>query len=268
MENKNNLYLKIITSSFLINLILTLMVVKSYFSYISFTSYNLANIYIVLSTLSHFMTLLLPAFVLTLITYFISKSEKVSNYIFVILMTLSIIGLKIDNIVFSQFRYHLSPFVFRLVFGEDATDVFQFSISSILQALAFVIGLALVQIIIIKFSKFLFSKFQFWKVNKISLYFLFASLIFSHFAHAWADASYYRPITQISQVYPLYYPLIAKSFLYKNHIVDEAEVSKNKNDYKINTSNSIKYPLNEIKHSDYSNKKIYFLLLLIRGATI
>ena len=49
---------------------------------------------------------------------------------------------------------------------------------------------------------------------------LFSCLLGSHGIHAWADASYYVPVTGFTHYLPLYYPTTAKSFFERYGLID------------------------------------------------
>ena len=67
-----------------------------------------------------------------------------TKIISVLSYSILIILVKLDTIIFTQFRYHLSPMIFKLAFGKRATDIFQFSTENYITAvlfICFVIGL-------------------------------------------------------------------------------------------------------------------------------
>jgi membrane-anchored protein YejM (alkaline phosphatase superfamily) len=99
------------------------------------------------------------------------------------------------------------------------------------------------------------------RVKIISLFFIF-SLMFSHVIYAWADANYYRPITQIAQVFPLYHPLTANRFLRKHKWVDQEKLRQNRDLYAINHSNSINYPLSPIISKKPINQKNIVIIVI------
>ena len=65
----------------------------------------------------------------------------------------------------------------------------------------------------------------------------------SHLVHAWADGSYYKPITRLTRHIPLYYPLTAKRFLEKHGLVDlEKKIEQRKMEKMSRHDRHISYP--------------------------
>jgi len=260
MKDKN-IFKKELYVSFLLNMIVVFVIAATYFKYIEGSNHLLAKIYNVLSTVSHFISLFLPVLLISLAVYWLSKNQKIAKIVFATLTLFFIVILKLDTMVYSQFRYHLSPFVFKLVFGKGAGDIFQFSTIEILVTISQIIGLIVIQILFFKLAKRIVNK-KFNLHVKLSVAIFFIALIFSHLIFAWSDASYFRPITQIAHVYPLYHPLTAQSFLTKNNFVDREKVRKNRELYKITSTNSIVYPLSKITATKpVKQKNIIFLTI-------
>ncbi len=244
---------------FLLNLVIVFYIAKTYVKYIESSDYFLANLYSVFSTISHFILLFLPTLFISYFIYFLTKSEKISKIFFIVLSLLSLLTLALDSIVFSQFRVHLSPFIFKLAIGKNPIDVFPVSSTTIFLAVLKIIGLALLQVFILYVAKKIVAKNWNLRVKLLSYTFI-VTLLFTHFVYAWADASYYRPITQITHVYPLFHPLTAKRFLTDNGFVDIEKARKNRDLYKISYTNAIKYPLTEIISEKPKNQKNILLL--------
>lgn len=247
--------------SFLLNLIIVFFISSTYLKFIESPNYLLAKTYVFLSTLSHFAFLFSPILLISIIIYYLGNNKKLTKIIFFSLSTLAIILLKIDSIVYTQFRYHLSPFVFSLVFGTKASDIFQFSGATIMTATATIMTLIFFQILIYVIVGKIVKKRIKIRVKMISMFFIF-SLVFTHVIYAWADANYYRPITQIAQVFPLYHPLTANRFLRKHNIVDQEKLRENRDLYAIANSKSINYPLSPmLSERPISQKNIMILVI-------
>lgn len=258
-KNKN---IKEIFVTFLLNTVVVFFIAVTYLKYVEKSDYLLANIYFVLASISHFIFLYLPVLLLTYLVYLITKKQRLTKIVFAVLSSFFIIILKLDAVIFSQFRYHISPFVLKLVFGKKAGDIFQFSTETVVTAITIVLLIVLLQFLFLYIAKKVVAKNINLRVKLLSLVFLFA-LIVSQFLYAWADASYYRPITQMAQVYPLYSPLTARTLLTeKLGIVDNEKVRKNRELYKITSSKAINYPLSKIKSNQLKTKKnILFLCI-------
>ncbi len=259
--NTKKIFRKELFIGFLLNLVIVFYIARTYVKYIESSEYLLANLYSIFSTISHFILLFLPTLFISYLIYFITKSKKVSRIVFATLSLCSLLLLGLDSMIFSQFRYHLSPFVFKLVFGKNATDVFQFSGTTIFLVFLKIMGLLVLQILILYIAKKIVTKNVRLRTKLLSWVFI-VSLLFTHVVYAWADASYYRPITQISHVYPLFHPLTAKRFLTENGFVDPEKARKNRDLYKISYTNTVKYPLEEIiSEKPDTQKNILFLTI-------
>jgi membrane-anchored protein YejM (alkaline phosphatase superfamily) len=247
--------------SFLLNLIIVFFIAVAYLKFIESPSYLFAKTYIFFSTLSHFAFLYSPILFISIIVYELGNNQKLTKIIFFSLSTFAIIILKIDSVVYAQFRYHLSPFVFRLVFGTKATDIFQFSAATIITAVLTIVVLIFIQIIIYWIvSKIVMTGIKI-RVKAITLFFI-VSIIFTHITYAWASASYYRPITQIAQVFPFYHPLTANRFLRKHRFINQEKLRENRDLYAINHSNSINYPLSPIISENPINQKNILIIAI------
>lgn len=247
--------------SFLLNLIIVFFISSAYLKFIESSNFLLAKTYIFFSTISHFALLFSPILLISIIVYYWGNSKKLSKIIFFSLSTLAIIFLKIDSVVYTQFRYHLSPFVLSLVFGKKATDIFQFSGATIITAALTIVALIFFQLLIYSIAGKIVKHGVKVRVKIISLFFI-VSLVFSHVVYAWASASYYRPITQIAQVFPLYHPLTANRFLRKHNVVNQEKLRKNRDLYVINNSNSINYPLSPIISEKPINQKNILIIAI------
>ncbi|MDF1517819.1 MAG: DUF3413 domain-containing protein, partial [Lutibacter sp.] len=194
--------------SFLLNLIIVFFISSAYLKFIESSNFLLAKTYIFFSALSHFTLLFSPILLISIIVYALGNNKKLTKIVFFSLSTFAIILLKIDSVVYAQFRYHLSPFVLSLVLGKKATDIFQFSGATIFTVALAIATLIFFQLIIYWIVRKIVRTGIKIRVKIISIFFI-VSLVFSHLVYAWASASYYRPITQIAQVFPLYHPLTA-----------------------------------------------------------
>ncbi|MFD0963005.1 DUF3413 domain-containing protein [Pseudofulvibacter geojedonensis] len=258
LVEKTNHY-KTLLFSYLLNLVVILLIAYSYFEYVNNISYTLAISYYITTFISHFAVLSVLPLLLSFLAFYITKKQKLSNVIFILLATINIIVLKLDTLVYSQFRFHISPFVLEMVFGKNAGDIFHIDSSNIIKAIAFIILIILIQVFILFIAKKLTEK----KIKtKLILYTLLSSLVFSHITFAWADAGFYRPITQAKEVYPLFFPLTAKSLLAKMNLINKELIEKNQKLYKLDNKGAIKYPLTELSYTAPEKKKNFLLLTI------
>ena len=113
--------------------------------------------------------------------------------------------------------------MFDLVIG-GGKEIFDFSWKNYALALAFIAGVLLCEIIAtwLAWRRVVRSK-KSAVLGGLLFCIAIIGIAAAHGIHAWADASYYRPITSLSRHLPLYYPLTAKRFLQKKGWVDLAE---------------------------------------------
>jgi len=247
---------------FLINSVLSLIISMRYFDFVDNVDSIIANIFIILSQIGHFAVLnSIPLFVSVLV-FFVSKRILLTKIINIISSSVLIILIKLDTIVFSQFRYHLSPMVFKLAFGKRASDIFQFTNENYITAFLFVVGVIGFQLLLFTLiNKISFEDKKIVRIIKISSSTLLTIVLISHLGFAWSDANSYRQITQTKNLFPAYYPLTAEDLFVKLNLVDK---NLSKNEISIETeSKNINYPLKEINIDTSKTTKKNILIIVI-----
>ena len=246
---------------FVLNLLIVFLISKSYIDYLEFSGGLFPKVYFLLNTIGHFGLLTLLPLLIALLFFRITKARKGSKILFSTLSVAFILVLKLDANIFSQFRYHLSPLVFNLMFGKRASDTFQFCLSSIIMAvffIALVIGLQFL-------FYFLAKKIVLGKENlriKATSFTFVLILLFTNLTYAWADVNFYRPVVQYKNVYPAFYPLTAESLMLKLNLVDAEKIEKNNAINEMSEENGLQYPLHPIVASENGKKKnILFLVI-------
>lgn len=246
---------------YIFNLMFVFFIAKEYIAFVEDFNDKKAWVYFVTATISHFMLLVALPLLITLLFYVLAKRKKATNIIYGTLMSILIIALEIDTEVYAQFRYHLSPIVFNLVFGKRASDIFQFSTSDYLATIGFVVMTIAAQFIFHFIAAQLVNK----KVNvyfKTTLTFFLLATFVGHAIYAWSASNFYRPVTQFKNVYPSYYPLTANSLFMKLNLVDKEGMRKEQELTRSHENNSVHYPLNEITAQPPEQKKnILFLII-------
>ena len=213
-----------------------------------------------MSAFSHFAIIAFIPMLIGVSLYRFIKSRYLAKGVCIGLSGVTIIILMLDLMIFKQFRYHLSPIVLKMVFGKRASDIFQFSGADKVAPIVFILGVFLLQFVFIYFSKKIANRPNLF--IRPTMFAFVISLLFSHLFYAWADANYYQPVTQLKNVFPAYYPLTADKALTALHLVDEKRAAQNQKMRISNTSNTVNYPLKELKHGNSTNKKnILFLVI-------
>jgi membrane-anchored protein YejM (alkaline phosphatase superfamily) len=244
----------------LINFLPILFIGCKYLKYTENISGFLSYFYLGASVLGHFFLINSIPLLLSLILLYAFKSPVLTKIIFCFLTILTIVYLQIDILVYRQFRYHLSPIVFKLVFGKRATDIFQFSSVNIIISVAYISALSLWEVFVLFISKKLSEKSKNLRV-RITLSVVFFCLICTHLLFAWSDANRYRAIAQMKNVYPAFFPLTAESLLRKWNLVDEKEIERNTLLSRSYSKDLIKYPLNPIVSENNGKKNILFIVI-------
>ncbi len=255
MNFKKQLYI-----IFIFNLIILLFTSKKYFSFIENIEGFLPSFYLFITTFSHFFLIGLLPLLISLTVYHFIKSKTTVLLLNGFLYSLLIIVTQIDTLIFSQFRYHLSPIVLKMVFGKRASDIFQFSYKNIVISMVYVISIFLLQFLFNFLAKKIESKNHELKV-KLTLTILFTLLVFSNLIFAWSDANYYRPITQVKNVFPIFFPLTSDDLMKKMNLVDLKKAEQNKNLNANFSSNNINYPLSKIDSNNGLKKNILYIVI-------
>lgn len=259
--NKNlKLTTKQIYIATLFNLLIILYIGCKYLKYTENISGFLSYFYMVASLIGHFFLICILPFLVSLIILYTFKSISICKIIFSVLSVAIIIYLQIDILVYSQFRYHLSPIVFKLLFGKRATDTFQFSAINILISIIFILGLVVCEIFILYISKKIANRIINLHI-KLILSFITFCLLCTHLLFAWSDANRYRSIAQMKNIYPVFFPLTADKLLHKLNLVDKNEIEKNTLLSKSYSKAIIKYPLHPIKSQNSKKKNILFIVI-------
>ena len=184
--------------------------------------------------------------------YLCQGREKIVRiYTLVLLVTLSLVHF-IDSMIFAQYRFHFNAFIFDLLFGGAAGDIFEFSLTS--QAL-FIGSLGLLTATLWFWGKRLWESTALNKIHKKYLFLgLFFSLILSHGLHVYGDAKNLRSITRLTSLFPLYHPLTGKKFLKKRGLIED--VIKQSGDY-----TDFNYPLLPMDCPQEKNQNILLIVI-------
>ncbi|WP_303848957.1 DUF3413 domain-containing protein [Apibacter mensalis] len=257
---KINLFSKQLCLANFFNFLLVIFLGVKYLKYTENLSGFITYFYMFSSLITHFFILNFFPLLLSLLFSFFTKSKLLSKLIFSFLSILIILYLQIDLLVFSQFRYHLSPIVFKLVFGKRATDIFHFSTINTTIAILYLIVLILLEILIFYISSKLSKKLPNLKI-KLILVIVGFLLVGTNFIYAWADASRYRPIAQMKNIYPVFYPLTSESLFRKLNLINKHEIEKNTLLSRSYSKSLINYPLKPILSENSQKKNIIFIVI-------
>lgn len=247
---------------FIFNVIVLLIISKKYSAFFENADTLFTKFYLTITTFSHFFLLGALPILLSLMTLLLTKSKKITKAVHILFSVLVILIIQIDSTIFGQFRYHISPIVLKLVFGKRSSDIFQFSAINIIISVLFVAALFGLQFFFFFLAKKAVAKDIKLRVKATLAFFIFATL-FSHCVYAWSDANYYRPVTQVKNVFPVFYPLTADDLLDSMGLVDEAKAKRNKELTSTDFSNkTVNYPLHPIvSETSPTRKNILYLIV-------
>ena len=245
---------------FLFNLVLLLFIALQYTSFLENIDGFFLKLYLGITTASHFFLIGILPLLLSLLVFYLTKSSKVTQGVNIVLSTFILVVVKLDAVIFEQFRYHISPIVLKLVFGKRSSDIFQFSTTNIVIAVLFIIALFGLQFFFFYLAKKVLLKKSQLKV-KITMVGFVLFLLTSHLVYAWSDANYFRPVTQIKNVFPVFYPLTADKLMMNLGLVDLEKARQNEKMQVATTANTVQYPLTPIVSENPSKKNILYLVI-------
>lgn len=244
--------------AFIFNFLVVLYLAKPYIAYLEVGETLFLKFFFLITFLTHFFFITLIPLILSTVILYLAKKNWV-KYVFIFFNIALLIYIKIDALIFSQFKYHLSPLVFNLVFGKKSGDIFQFSLQNKITFGSIVLIIILVQFLFLKIASNLSKRTFYFKATLISFLFL---TITSNFIHAWGDANYNSFIMQYKQALPVYFPLTADTLLAKLDMVDEEASKKKENLLCDKNSGIVNYPLSKIKSTPLNHKRnILFIVI-------
>ena len=91
---------------FLFNLILLLFIALQYTTFLENIDGFFLKLYLGITTASHFFLIGMLPLVLSLPVYYLTKSNKITQGVHIILSTFILVIVKLDAVIFEQFRYH------------------------------------------------------------------------------------------------------------------------------------------------------------------
>lgn len=250
---------KWIVSFSIFNSILFILFSFRYSAYIETSSSILSWFYLVMTTIGHLGVIPFLGIVLCLLFSFFIRKFKFILAMSVIFNSIGLIFLTVDSFIFSQYRFHLNKFVFDMLLGGGAGDIFQFSgfmyfitIGSILLLLGF-------QLFV---GNWVWRKKLYLRIRtKPIIIILFSMMIGSHLTHAYASALSFSPVTKNAHIYPLYFPLTANSLIRKLGLIDPDVLAKNKVMKSNHSSANMKYPSHELKFKEATKYNVLFVVI-------
>ena len=207
------------------NIVAIALISLRYIAYSGLSDSGLGIIYQFLSLLGHFSFLAAVVFGILLFPLaFIISHNLTYRLISIVIATTAITFLIVDTQIFRLYEFHLNPLIWQFLQKPEQVEAI-YSINLHYISIPITFGLEVL------FSFILWRKvrkIQSKQIGKPIALFLFSSFVLSHLLFIWADATQYRPITHQRSLYPLSYPMTARTFLKKQGWLNEDAIQKSK----------------------------------------
>ncbi|MCK5817967.1 MAG: DUF3413 domain-containing protein [Psychromonas sp.] len=192
------------------NVIIICLISIRYIVYAGVSTTALGISYQIISLIAHFSFLSAVVFILTLFPLaFIISSQRIYRAIAIIISTIAITFLILDTQIFKLYSFHLNPLIWRFLQTPDqAEKIYAITLHYISIAIIFCIEFIISWIIWQKKRNL-----QFIGIGKPIGMIIAIFFVLSHLSFIWADATQYRPITRQKSLFPLSYPMTARTFL-------------------------------------------------------
>ncbi|MCW8996706.1 MAG: DUF3413 domain-containing protein [Psychromonas sp.] len=227
------------------NLIIVSLISLRYVKYTGLSDSGLGIAYQFTSLIGHFSFLCAVFFGMILFPLaFIIPSQRLYRLLICLISSIVIAFLILDTQIFKLYNFHLNPLIWQfLQRPEQVEKIYSINLHYISIPILFIIELLL--------SSFIWKKCRFLQAKAIGkpiAIFLFTAFILTHLIFIWADATQYRPITQEKSIYPLSYPMTARTFLKKQGWLNEHNLLKHINQQDTNKSTGLRYPITPLTY--------------------
>ncbi|MBU3824243.1 MAG: DUF3413 domain-containing protein [Candidatus Oceanisphaera merdipullorum] len=221
------------------NVLLAMLVASRFLWIAGWPDTLLGSFYLLISWAGHFAFLSFFTYLLTLFPLtFLFPNLRTLQWLAAAIGTTGLTLLLVDSQVFSLFKFHLNPTVWRLLLEQAQTE----------QASGW--GWLFVWVpVIFLFELWLAGWLWRWSQRRRrSLTWplavpLLVCFFLTHSLHIWADAYVYTPITEQKADFPLSYPMTAKRFLIKQGWLDEDQYKELSKQTPDSAKRKLNYPL-------------------------
>lgn len=214
---------------------------------------TLDHFYAIVSLIGHFGFLCFIFFLLFLFPFsFIITGKKAYRTTAFVTASILNIALLVDTQIFHYFHFHMSWQILRVISDFDRSSLglnFYYLIYSVPAVIA-------IESVLIRYADYKCRKTRIPAFTKVLIAAAVVCFVATHLLHAWADAVKYRPITDQSYIFPMMYPMTARSFLAENSWITlpEAEQSSRR---------LMNYPLRSITAEKHPERN--FILISLNG---
>lgn len=222
------------------NLIIVSLISLRYVKYAGLSDSGLGIAYQFTSLIGHFS--FLCAVFIGLILFplaFVIPSQRIYRLVSCLISSVLIAFLIFDTQIFKLYNFHLNPLIWQfLQRPEQVEQIYSINLHYISIPILLIIELVI--------SAFIWKKIRFLQAKRIgkpiALLLLF-TFVLTHLVFIWADATRYRPITQEKSIYPLSYPMTARTFLKKQGLLDDDQLLDSTNKQNTNKISELNYPI-------------------------
>ena len=214
---------------------------------------TLDHFYAIVSLIGHFGFLCFMFFLLFLFPFsFIITGKKAYRTTAFVTASILNIALLVDTQIFHYFHFHMSWQILRVISDFDRSSLglnFYYLVYSVPAVIA-------IESVLIRYADYKCRKTRIPAFTKVLIAAAVVCFVATHLLHAWADAVKYRPITDQSYIFPMMYPMTARSFLAENSWITlpEAEQSSRR---------LMNYPLQSITAEKHPERN--FILISLNG---
>jgi len=228
------------------NIVAICLISLRYIAYSGLADSVLGIAYQFISLIGHFS--FLGAVVFALLTFplaFLISHNLTYRLVSILIATTAITFLIVDTQIYRLYDFHLNPLIWQFLQKPEQVEAI-YSINLHYISIPITFSLELI------FSYILWRKVRVIQAKRIGrpiALFLFVSFILSHLIYVWADATQYRPITHQKSIYPLSYPMTARTFLKRQGWLNEDKIQKGTLGSIGTDQNQLNYPLQALTYS-------------------
>ena len=184
------------------------LVATRYLSHIH-TSELRSQLYLACAFIGHFGFLAAMFGLLLLFLGVLLPLRVVLLPVSMLMLIASLTLLAIDTVVYDQYRFHLNGFVWKLLTGPGASEIFHLSRLSLFVLFALAVVIASTSLVCVNIAARLAQKRRAGRISKWVFVCWFSAVLIGQSMHIWYEARYDAEITGITRHFPLYYPLTA-----------------------------------------------------------
>ena len=242
------------------NIIAISLISLRYIAYSGLADTGLGITYQFISLVGHFSFLAAVVFGILLFPLaFLISNNLIYRLISIVIATTGITFLIVDTQIFRLYEFHLNPLIWQfLQKPEQVEEIYSINLHYISIPITFALE-AFFSIILWKKVRFIHAK----QIGKPIALFLFASFVLSHLVYIWADATQYRPITHQRSLYPLSYPMTARTFLTKQGWLNEDAIQKSELNALGTNPQVLNYPLKPLTYSTKQKSSAAYNILMV-----